>query len=98
MVYTCFHLKKKGLRMNDIERLQQWMDENRLNTRMMAEQMGMPFQTAYQAITVRGKKAGKDTVTGNFVVRFIATYGYETASTIFTECMKHSLVSSTVVS
>jgi hypothetical protein len=71
--------------MNDIERLQQWMKHRNLNTRKMAAEMDMPFQTAYQAITVRGEKAGKDTVTGNFVVRFIATYGYETAASIFSE-------------
>lgn len=74
--------------MNDIERLRDWMNQRELTTRQMATEMGMPFQTVYHALVVRGEKAGNGGIAGNLIVRFIATYGYEEAAQIFGELMQ----------
>jgi hypothetical protein len=69
--------------MTDIERLREWMRQRDLTTKQMAREMEMPYATVYHAVIERGEKAGKDTITGNFVVRFAATYGMELAAEIF---------------
>lgn len=73
--------------MNDVERLLTWMKERNLNIKQMAREMRMPYQTVYHAVTVRGEKAGNDTITGSFIVRFTATYGFDEATKIFSEYM-----------
>lgn len=73
--------------MNDIERLRAWMEKRALTTKQLAREMRMPYQTVYHTVTVRGERAGNETLTGSFIVRFTATYGFDVAREIFSEYM-----------
>lgn len=69
--------------MTDLERLQAWMDERGLSKKQMAREMGLTYINLYHTLAVRKPKTNK--IAGNFVVRFIATYGNDAATAIFSE-------------
>lgn len=77
--------------MNDTERLQEWMNQRNTNLKQVSREMGIPYATAYHAVVERPSKQDNDHITGNFVVRFIATYGIENASGIFAELAPREL-------
>lgn len=71
--------------MTDLERLQAWMDKRGLNKKQMAREMGLDYINLYHTLVARPKRNKSDEVGGNFIVRFIATYGNEAATAIFSE-------------
>ena len=69
--------------MTDIGRLDKWMLERGKNKKQLAREMGLSYINVYHTLVFRGKDTGE--VAGNFIVRFIATYGYEEARKVFAE-------------
>lgn len=69
--------------MTDIGRLDKWMLERGKNKKQLAREMGLSYINVYHTMVVRGKETGE--VAGNFIVRFIATYGYDEARKVFAE-------------
>lgn len=69
--------------MSDVERVNQWMDKRGLGKKQMARDMGLSYINVYHTLVVRGEKSGE--IAGNFIVRFIATYGIEEARKVFSE-------------
>lgn len=69
--------------MTDIDRVNNWMVARGLNKKKMARDMGFSYINVYHTLVVRGEESGK--IAGNFIVRFIATYGIEEARNLFSE-------------
>lgn len=67
--------------MNEVERLQQWMDENDHTTASLAQAVGMSYDGMFQVLHPRGRD--QITVSPGFQVRFIHAFGLEIANRIF---------------
>lgn len=68
---------------SDVERLNEWMHKRNLSKKQMAHDMGLSYINVYHTMVVRGEETGR--IAGNFIVRFIATYGFEAAREVFAE-------------
>lgn len=72
--------------MTDIERLEEWMLAKDMNKKRLAREIGLSYINVYHTLVVRGKETGE--VAGNFIVSFIAAYGYEEARKVFAKIAK----------
>lgn len=66
--------------MNEVERLQQWMDEQGHTISSLAQAVGMSYDGMF-AVLHRGKDSGA--VSPGFQVRFIHAFGLSEANRIF---------------
>lgn len=67
--------------MNEVERLRNWMTENNLTKRGLANRMGFSYDGIYQALKTRGDKLGH--VSPGFKWHFKQAFGAEIADKIF---------------
>jgi hypothetical protein len=67
--------------MNEVERLQQWLDERGYTIMSLAQAVGMSYDGVYQVVHARGEKRG--VVSPGFQVRFIHAFGLDEAKRIF---------------
>lgn len=63
--------------MNEIERLKVWLVERDYSLRQLARELGMPYQTLYHQVIVRGR------ITGDTRWVFLQRFGLEDANRIF---------------
>lgn len=60
----------------DIERLNEWLAQNKLTLYKLSKKLGVPSNTLY-------KMAKRGRVSDQFIVRFIQVYGCDEAMTVF---------------
>lgn len=63
--------------MSELERLKAWMADNDLKMKPFAKKMEMPYITVYMMLSRRNR------LSASFKVRFIKTFGYQLALSIF---------------